>query len=73
MNVSPIIATDTLESSMGQRFEVGDEIVAIDNQTFAQLDEMTAYIQAHPGEEVVVKVHRNNQEVLITRTVLTVE
>ncbi len=42
-------------------FKVGDRIVAVDGKSFATFDQLSAYIQGHPGRRLDVTVDRDGK------------
>jgi membrane-associated protease RseP (regulator of RpoE activity) len=43
-------------------FQLGDKIVSIDGRTFKRVDDESAYIKAHPGQQLDVVVNRHGQQ-----------
>jgi membrane-associated protease RseP (regulator of RpoE activity) len=64
---SPIVEIDglTTGASPAQKagFHLGDRIVAIDGRRFASWQHVESFVQAHPGQRLVVTVERNGKNV----------
>jgi len=68
VNVSPVIATDAITNAP-QRFEVGDKIVRIDEQSVTDVDMLGRYVREHKGKTVAIIVERAGQEIAIQRQI----
>jgi len=51
--------------------EPGDHIVSIGGQTLGELDDLSEFVQAHPGDEVSLVVERDGEQIETTTTLGT--